>query len=212
MTTIDDIRARLRFDLDDTDPANRRWADDELDRHIGHALRVLSEAIPRQRKSTLTTVANNRDLDISTLVPRIEVIAGEYPTGQYPPEYVPFSIWIDTLTMLIDGAPAGGQSVNLYWTAPHYLDVSGTSLELQDEEILVDGATGYAAQQWASFAINRVNVGGPDTVEHYRVLARSKLDVFHNALLSRGRRGSLRKGRLYTPAEPKPSQTTDFGP
>ena len=212
MTTIDDIRARLRLDLDDTDPANRRWADDELDRHIAHALRVLGEAIPRQRKSTLTTVANSRDLDISALVPRIEVVAVEYPSGQYPPQYVPFSIWINTLTLLIDGAPAGGANVNLYWTAPHQLDASGSSLVQQDEEILLDGTAGYAAQQWASFATNRLNVGGSDTVEHYRALARTKLDAFHNALLSRGRRASLRTGRLYTPAQPKPSQTTDFGP
>lgn len=212
MTTIDDIRARLRLDLDDSDPASERWSNSELDRHIAHALRLLSEALPRQRKSTLTTVAGSRDLDISTLVPRIEVVAVEYPSGQYPPQYVPFSIWINTLTLLIASAPAGGQNVNLYWTAPHYLDASGTSLDQQEEEILLDGAAGYAAQQWAAFATNRVNVGGPKVVEHYSALARTKLEAFHNALLSRGRRASLRPSRLYTPAEPKPSQSTDFGP
>lgn len=76
----------------------------------------------------------------------------------------------------------------------------------------MDGAAGYAAQQWAAFATNRVNVGGPEVVEHYSALARAKLEAFHSALLSRGRRASVRPSRLYTPAEPKPSQTTDFGP
>lgn len=84
MTTIDDIRARLRLDLDDSDPANERWSNSQLDRHIAHALRLLSEALPRQRKSTLATVAGSRDLDISTLVPRIEVVAVHLDQHPHP--------------------------------------------------------------------------------------------------------------------------------
>ena len=65
MTTIADIRARLRKDLHDEDATNYRWTDGELDRHIQHTVREFSLAVPLEAKSALATTAGSRDLSIS---------------------------------------------------------------------------------------------------------------------------------------------------
>jgi hypothetical protein len=52
--TLSQLRAALRRDLRDEDPGDYRWSDDELDRHIDHALREFSQAIPREAEATQT--------------------------------------------------------------------------------------------------------------------------------------------------------------
>ena len=36
---------------------------------------------------------------LCALAPRVRVVAAEYPTGEYPPSFAPFSLWGDTLTL-----------------------------------------------------------------------------------------------------------------
>jgi hypothetical protein len=212
MTTIDDARARLRTDLDDLDPAAYRWTDTELDRAINHALNALSAAIPREFRTTLQTTPGSRDISLATLKPRTRVAYVEYPTGQYPPVYVPFSVWGDLLTLLIDSAPSTAANVNIYWHAAHVLDQSGSSLEGPLVDILLDGATAYAADQWTSYATNRINLGGPEVSRQYAALANRKMQAFRAALKRAGPAASVRISRLYTPEEPAPTQSTDPGP
>src|SRR3972149_5308203 len=45
----------------------------------------------------------------------------------------------------------------------HTVDATSSTLPSALEEAAVTGAAAYAALAWASFAINRVNVGGADT-------------------------------------------------
>ena len=59
MTTLTEIRARVRTDLHDEDAAGFRWASAELDRHIFHALREMSLAIPVEDKATLSATAGS---------------------------------------------------------------------------------------------------------------------------------------------------------
>ncbi|MFQ5880784.1 MAG: hypothetical protein ACE5IZ_11520, partial [Dehalococcoidia bacterium] len=159
---LSQMRARLRQDLHDEDPSNQRWSDAELDRHVGRAVRELSLAIPLEAKATLTTTASSRDLSIATLADLVAVEAVEYPTAKYPPSYVPFSLWAGTLTLLIDQKPAGSESVSVYYGKMHTLDAAGSTIPPQLEEVVAAGAAAYAALEWASFATNRVNVGGQD--------------------------------------------------
>ena len=62
-------------------------------------------------KASLTTTADSRDLSLSTLTNLISIEVVEYPTGKYPPIYVQSSVWADTLTLLVDSAPAGSETV-----------------------------------------------------------------------------------------------------
>ena len=201
MTTLADMRTRLRRDLRDEDPADERWSDDELDRHIERALRELSLAAPREASTTLTTTDGSRDLDIAALTDRVTIDAVEYPVGQYPPSLVSFSTWGDTLTLLVDWTPGADEDALVRYSRLHTLDGSGSTLPAALEDVLATGASAYAALEWSAYATNRVNVGGGDTWQHFHAWAQERLAAFHKALAKRSRERRLRSRRLYLPAE-----------
>jgi hypothetical protein len=202
----------VRRDLHDEDPENYRWSDDDLDRHIARALRELSLAIPLEAKAVLTTTADSRDVSLASLAERVSVEAVEYPVGQYPPAYVAFSLWGDTLTLLLDSPPLAAQDVNVFYGKLHTLDESGSTLPQRLEEALATGAAAYAALEWASFATNRVNVGGSDVWRSYLVWGQERLSAFAAALARHGRRSGVRSRRLYGPARFPEGQTDVTGP
>ena len=203
--------SRVRRDLKDEDFSNYRWTDEELNRHIDRAVREFSLAVPREAQAVLTT-AQSRELSLSTLSDRVVVEVVEYPRGQYPPSYVPFSLWGETLTLLIDKVPASGEEVVVYYGRLHTLDNTTSTIPPHLEEVLAMGAEGFACLEWANFAINRVNTGGAGTWREYLTFGQEKLGAFMEALARHGKKGALRARRLYRPAEPRPSQATDWGP
>jgi len=207
------MRGRLRKDLHDEDSANYRWTDGELDRHTQRAVRDFSLSTPLEAKSTLTTTAGSRDLSIAGLADLVAIEAVEYPVGEYPPSYVRYSVWLTTLTMLIDSAPgAAGESVNVYHTKLHTIDGTSSTVPARFEDVIAAGAAGYAAIEWASFATNRVNVGGQDVWREYLTWGQERLAEFQRALARHGRRNAVRARRLYTPATPPADQSTVTGP
>jgi len=203
--------SRVRRDLKDEDFSNYRWTDEELNRHIDRAVREFSLAVPREVQAVLTT-AQSRELSVSTLSDRVAVEVVEYPRGQYPPSYVPFSLWGDTLTLLIDKVPASGEEVVVYYGRLHTLDNTTSTIPPHLEEVVAMGAEGFACLEWANFAINRVNTGGAGTWREYLTFGQEKLGAFMEALARHGKKGAVRARRLYRPAEPRPSQATDWGP
>jgi len=207
---LSEMRTRVRRDLHDEDAGSYRWTDSELDRHIERAVRELSLAAPLQAKATLTTAAESRDLSLATLTDLVAVEATEYPVGKYPPSYVPFSLWAGTLTLLVDEVPLSAQPVNVYYGRMHTLDASTATIPPHLEEVLADGAAAYAAIEWASFATNRINVGGDDVWRHYLTWGQERLAAFAAALAQHGHRNAVRVRRLYTPARPAADQGTPF--
>ncbi|MCH7812216.1 MAG: hypothetical protein IH958_06260, partial [Chloroflexi bacterium] len=115
MSNLATLRGVVRTDLHDEDPTSERWTDAELDRHIKRALLEYSQVRPLEQKAVLQTAAGSRDLDVSGLAPRVRIVAAEFPTGEYPPAYVPFVLWGDTLTLDLTAAPSGSQNVQIYW-------------------------------------------------------------------------------------------------
>ena len=212
MFTLTDALALVRLELSDTEPTTQRWSDDALQHHLRHALEELSAAAPRQQKSTLHTRANNHPMNIDGLSGRLSIEAVEYPTNTRPPSYTRFSEWADELTLLADTTPGEGEAVNVFWRGLHRLDDAGSTLPSWAERLLAQGAAGHAAREWATLAANQVNVGGSDTWQHYLTLAEERLAAFHAGLARLARRRAPRTARLYTPAEPKPSQSMDRGP
>jgi len=202
------MRTRVRRDLHDEDPASQRWTDDELDRHIERAVRELSLAIPLEAKATPTTSEGSRDISLASLSDLVAVEAVEYPVDKYPPSYIPFSLWADTLTLLVDATPPGGQSVNIYYGEMHTLDATTSTIPPHLEELAATGAAAYAALEWASFATNRINVGGQDVWRQYLTWGQERLAVFSRALAKHSRRNAVRVRRLYTPATSPVDQST----
>jgi hypothetical protein len=193
---LNTMRAIVRRDLKDEDEENYRWSDDELDRHIAHALKDFSEAVPLPAKATLPTTPDSRVIDISALTERVMVEAVEYPLEQFPPSYRRFALWGHALTIFVDEAP-NGDNCNVYYGVLHTLNAEGSTIDTKCEELIATGAEGYAAVEWASYAINRVSVGGTTTPKEFLAWGNERLMQFRKELKRLGRRNRVRIRHLY---------------
>jgi hypothetical protein len=198
MTTLGDVRTRIRKDLHDLDSAAYRWADSQLDRHIGRALDELSLAIPLEKTALIATTNGSRDLSLATLTGLIEVEAVEFPTGSFPPAYVESSRWADTITLDVDTPPTGANA-KLYYTARHTLDTSGTTLPGHLEDLVAMGASAYAALEQGAYTIDRLNTG-EQVSQEFEAWGRARLTAFAQLLHQYGRKNRVRGRRLFTPA------------
>lgn len=196
MVTLTDVRDRVRQDLSDV--AAERWPDDQLDRHIDHALNELSLAIPQELSELMATTPGSRDLAIDGLAGLIEVEAVEYPVEQFPPAYAGFSTWGATLALHLE-TPPDGADAKVFYLAMHILDEDGSTLPDQFVDILVTGASAYAALELASDTTNSLNLD-PGATEKYAAWSRARLTAFRQLLHTYGRKNRVRNRRLYVPA------------
>jgi hypothetical protein len=208
---LSEMRTIVRRELHDEDANNYRWTNDELDRHISHAVKEFSEAMPLEQKATKATTSGSRELDISSLSDRVMVEAVEYPVDNFPKRYQRFSLWGDVLTLLGDEVPDGSNTY-IYYGELHTLDASTSTIPKQFEDLIADGACGYAAVEWAAYAINQVNVGGTITPNEFLTWGRGKIQLFQSELKRLGRRNRVRVRQLYKPYYPPVSKATDYGP
>jgi len=208
---LSEMRAIVRRDLRDEDEDNYRWANDELDRHIAHAVRELSEAIPHEQKATKATTSGSREIDISTLSDRIMVQAVEYPVDKFPKQMQRFILWGDTLTLLGEIVPDGSNAY-IYYGKLHNLGAESSTIPSYLEDLITAGACGYAAVEWAVYAINRVNVGGTMTPREFLAWGNERLRFFKSELKRLGRRNRVRVRSMYKPYFPIASKSTDYGP
>ena len=194
------IRAAVRTDLRD-DPADR-WTDAQLDRHIGRAALEYSLHAPLEQLTTLSTTPNTRNISVAALADRIAIEAVEWPTGEFPPRRVGFSLWQNTLTMDTAGAPAGVEDVNVYWTSTHTLDTNTSTIPAAHDDVIAIGAAAYAALDWTSYAANRVNTGGDDVWGRYKAFGEERLRYFRLELARIARNNTVRQRRMYTVDSP----------
>jgi len=205
------MRTIVRRDLHDEDANNYRWTNDELDQHITHAVKEFSEAIPYEQKATKATTSGSREIDISSVTDRIMVEAVEYPVDRFPRQYQRFALWEDNITLLGDEVPDGSNAY-IYYGKLHTLDGETSTILARNEDLIAAGACGYAAVEWAVYAINRVNVGGIPTPRELLNWGQEKLDYFRQELRRLGRRNRVRIRSLYKPYYPPVSKSTDYGP
>ena len=193
---LSEMMTLVRRDLKD-EATPYQWSDDELTRHINHAVKELSERIPLPAKAALPTVSGSREVDISSLTDRIMVQAVEYPVDEFPAEYQHFSIWGNTLT-LISGDEPNGTNCYVYYGKLHTLDANGSTIPSKYEDLVVTGVCGYAAISQAATSINKVNIGGTMTPTEYRAWGNERLRIFENELKRLGRRQRIRTQQLFT--------------
>lgn len=207
LTSIATLITRVRADLHDEDSGSYRWDDSQLQRHLEATIREYSDYYPREMKTAIATTAGSRDVSLSGLTDLIEVVAVEWPVGQYPRCYVEFSVWSTVLTMLTPGA-ADGSNAAVYWRTLH--DVATPSHPAVHDEMIARGAAIAAARELASYGINRVSVAAEGAERQYADWA-DRMEPAYRKWLERGRR-SVGQRRMYTPESPRASQTTDSGP
>ena len=193
MTTLSDIRDRVRSDLRDLDADAARWSDAELDRHISRALADVSLAAPAEATTTVATTPGSRELTTSVLPNFLELESVELPADAFPRRHVPFSVWAETIT-LEPPAPPEGERARLRYLARHTLDEEGATLPEALEDVLATGAAGYAAIAWAAYAIDRLTAGD-DVAERYRLWGEARLGAFRKQLRERERPRRLRSRR-----------------
>ena len=193
MTTLPDIRDRVRNDLRDLDADAARWSDAELDRHISRALADVSLAAPAEATTIVTTTPGSRELTTSVLPNFLELESVELPADAFPRRHVPFSVWADTITLETPSPPEGGRA-RLRYLARHTLDEQGATLPEALEDVLATGAAGYAAIAWAAYAIDRLTAGD-DVAERYRLWGEARLRAFREQLRERERPRRVRSRR-----------------
>jgi hypothetical protein len=208
---LNEMIALVRLDLHDTDSAGYRWTDAALARHISRALAELSESIPAPVKATMPTVPGSRELDISSLSPRIMVTALEYPAGSTPPDHQQFSIWGDTLT-IVTGLCPDGRNCHIFYGTGHSIDASGSTLPERLMDTVAGGACGFAASELALYLINRVNTGGTGASGELTGFGNDKLKIFRQELKRLGRRNRIRVNDLSATGSAPASTATDYGP
>jgi hypothetical protein len=199
---ITEIMTNVRKDLHDEDAAAYRWTDSSLTRHITRAVHDYTIAEPLEQKSVLVATPGSRDISVASLASLLSVEAVEWPTGNFPPERVAWSQWQTTLTLDVVAAPSAADNVNIYWLKSHTLDATSSTIPPQHDELIAEGAAGYAALDWTSFATNRLNIGSADVWGRYKAFADERLKQFRQDLVRLGRDNAVRQRQLYTSADP----------
>ena len=193
------MRTTVRRDLHDEDAANYRWTDDEIDRHIDHAVADVSRAVPLQETAALAIADDDvKEIDISGVTDRVSVDGVEYPIDEDPRRYRRFSLWGDTLTLLIDDEVTKDEVVNMYYGKKHTLNGSSSTLPVYLEDLVATGAAAYATREWAAYAINQANIGGTDVPDQFLDWAKERLAYYHQELKRQSRRSSVSVRQLYT--------------
>ena len=187
-----------------------KWGDDELDRHIAHALKELSHHVPYEATADIATTAGNREVSITSLSSRIRVFAVEYPIEKQPPRYQRFSLWQNTITLLGDTVP-DGSDCRVYYGKLHVIDAQSSTVPTHLEDLLSIGAQGYALQAYASYAVDRsqgdYHYGQEAALEESRKL----LGDFRAQLKRLGRQGRVRISSLHVPATEPVDQSRVVG-
>lgn len=254
------MRTKIRRDL--KDESSIKWTDDEIDRHISHAVLDISQAAPLESKETSLVIPTpaSREVDISSVLGLVYVEAVEYPTARFPKRYRNYKVWASTLELLTDELPTAAAALYIYYGKTHsltalvtdiwiastayssgdiaiptvgnetgyqYVCTTGGTTDAAEptwptypsatvtdgtvvwtcrsvstlpdhlEDLCAVGAGAYAALEWASYAINQVNVGGDSTPDAYLSWAQKRLDFYHKELKRHGRQAKFKIRQLY---------------
>ncbi len=173
---LSDMRTNVRRDLKDEDASNYRWTDDEIDRAIARAVKEFSQHCPREMKSTLATVDDSIELDISSLTDRVSVDKVEFPQDNEPRTFARFEVYQDTLYFL--NTQGDGENCYIYWTTIHTLDGVTSTIPTRHEDLVALGAAAYAALAQSQYSTNRANYGGEDVDRDYSSWAKARLKEF----------------------------------
>jgi hypothetical protein len=187
VTDLAGLRDLVEQDLDDA--GNAIWSTSDVDRAIKRALMQYSRVNPQRAVGTITLAADGREVSISTLTGLTRVVRVWHPytasDPEDPPEWRRWELWGSTLTIVDGDKPASGEVVRVFYHKMQEIDdldgAESTTLPLEDEEIIVQGASGYAALQKARSAVGEAGVS-TETPEHWLRWSLSRLEAFFLAL------------------------------
>ena len=176
---LTDMRARVRQDLKDTDSANYRWSDDEIDGAIQRVVAEFSHYLPQEQQNDLATTSDSKDIDISTLTSRVKIFSVEFPLAKDPASFQVFQVFLDILTMEDFG---DGSNARIRWGKLHVLDAASSTIPPRHDEVIVLGATGYLAASASIGATDKTTTGGKTTVANYLSWGQERLARYEKQL------------------------------
>ena len=145
MTTyLTDAIALVRTDL--RDPLAVRFSADDLSRALDRAVLAYSRYHPCQQKSTVAIASGSSHIDITSLIGRVKVDKVEFPVDQSPPVFQPFTLYLDSISMLY--TKGDGTNCYVYWSGVHTLTDSTCTIPDSRLDIIILGATAYAIQSY----------------------------------------------------------------
>ena len=189
------MRARVRQDLQDEDAANYAWTDDQVDGAIQRVVTEFSLDCPIEQQDEITTTADDREVDITTLANLLKIVSVEYPMDLTPAYMQRFTMWNDKLYMVDEGD--GVRDARVRWHKWHTLIVASSTIPTQHDEIIVLGASGYLAASASVYAVNKLNVGGGYTSRNYKEWGKQRLDEYKRQLRALSPKSKLRSSSLY---------------
>ena len=189
-----EMRARTRQDLEDTDSANYRWVDDEVDGAIQRVVREFSLAYPQMVSTAIATTDGSTELDISSLSGLIAVESVEFPIGEAPPYYQYFELWGATLYMQDKGS---GDDALVRWYKEHTLNATSTTIPAQFEEIIVLGATGYLAASASAYTVDRASIAGKWATINFLKWGQERLELYQKKLKAISRSNRIISKEFY---------------
>ncbi len=195
-TTLATIRARVREDLQDTDDANYRWTNDEVDGAIERVVLEFSQAYPLQEEDEITTTEDDKELDISSLSNLLKVVSVEYPMDLTPPSMQRVDFWNDKLYMSDEGD--GTNKARVRWYKSHTLDAASSTIPTEHEEIIVMGATGHLAMSASAYTIDKASIGGRYATVNFRIWGQGRLNLYRQKLKTIARTNRVITTELYT--------------
>ena len=192
---LTEMRARVREDLQDTDAANYRWTDDEVDGAIERAVLEYSLHAPIEQQDDIATSDGDTELDISTLTGLLKIESVEFPIGQTPKYMQRTEYWAGHLYMENEG---DGEDARVRWLKKHTLAAGSTTIPTEHDEILVLGATGYLAMSASAYTVDRAFIAGRYGTTSYRAWGKERLDRYDKKLKAVSRSSRVRPHQLYT--------------
>lgn len=169
---LTEMTARVRQDLQDTDQANYRWTDDEIEAAIKRCVWEYSIQSPVEQQTNIPTEEGDPELDISGLTGMIHVVSVEFPIGESPPHYQRFERFAGRLYM---EDPGDGSDARVRWYKVHSITAQGSTIPEQHEEIIVIGATAYLAQSASASTVDKATISGRYATQNFKLWARERL-------------------------------------
>jgi len=192
---LTDMRTRIRQDLQDTDAANYRWTDEEVDGAIERAVGEFSFRYPLQQQDDIATTDGSNEIDISSLLKLLKVYSVEFPIGVKPPYYQHFTVWQSIIHM---GDEGNGEDARIRWGKLHTLDAESSTIPEQFDEIIVLGATGYLATSASAYTVDRATIAGRYATTDFLKWGQDRLERYERRLRAIALDNRIVSKELYT--------------
>lgn len=188
MSTLTELTDDVEADLKDV--SNEVWSTTEISRAIARALREYNQVNPQLLITTKTLAADGWEIDISAITGYVSVtrVWFDYDASdpEHPPRYTDFEMWPGNILFIKDeDEPQNGDVLRIWYTKIQTINgldgATATTVPLQDEEVIVLGATAYCALSEAVDSAGEVTVH-PDDMTTFQKWGEARLNQFRSLL------------------------------